>query len=166
MRTPPIEIAEASGSADNKHPMECTLAVLAEYASREDTGKLNIMGLFDAIRSDTFPYAMPQFYVVVRLTAGPAEFGTKKDVQLVLLDPDGKALGKMGGKGSVPVPDVVDISGRANMEVVLRMIGVPFPKPGNYAIAVLVNGEQKHSIPIDVSQVKAKPQAGRRKRNG
>jgi len=142
--------------------MECTLALLADAANREEGGKLNVLGVFDVIYSDKFPYAMPQFYVVVRLTAGPAEYGTKKDVQLILLDPDGKAIGKIGGKGTVPTPDG---GGRANLELILRMVGVPFEKPGRYAIAVVVNGEEKHSIPIEVIQRKTTT-GRRRKKDG
>ena len=155
----PIDFDSGRGGADNDVPMECTLALLADAANREEGGKLNVLGVFDVIHSDKFPYAMPQFYVVVRLTAGPAEFGSKKAIELVLLDPDGKVLGRIPGKANVPTPDA---GGRANMEVILRMVGVPFPKPGSYAIAVLVNGEQKHSIPIEVVQVK--PSTGRRGR--
>jgi len=76
----PLQIDHAGVRSDNGLPMECTLALLADAANREEGGKLNVLGVFDVIYSDKFPYAMPQFYVVVRLTAGPAEYGTKKDV--------------------------------------------------------------------------------------
>lgn len=141
--------------------MDCTLALLADAANREENGKLNVLGVFDQFYSDKFPYAVPQFFVVIRLTAGPAEFGTKKDVQLVLLDPDGGTIGpRLGGKTTVPKPES---GSRASIELILRMVGVPFPKAGNYAIAVLVNGEEKASIPIEV--VQRKLAGGRRKRN-
>ncbi len=122
-----------------------------------------MLGRFDQIFSDNFPYPVPPIYVVVRLTAGPAEFGMKKDVQLVLLDPDGKPIGKIGAKGMVPSPDS---GGRANLELILRMVGVPLEKPGRYAISVLVGGEEKQSIPLEAVMQKASRRPGRAKRDG
>lgn len=142
--------------------MECTLALLADAANREEGGKLNVLGVFDQIYSDKFPYLVPQFFIVVRLTAGPAEFGLKKEFQIVLLSPDGQPIGKLGGKGTVPTPDS---GGRANLELILRMVNVPFEKPGRYGIAVLVGGEEKYSIPLDVVQRKS-PGSSRRKKSG
>ncbi len=142
--------------------MECTLALLADYANREEGGKLNVMGIFDVVRSDKFPYALPQLFVVVRLSAGPAEYGTTKNVELVLLNPDGKTIGKIPARGKVPTPDG---GGRANMEIVLRLVGVPFETPGRYAISVLVGGEEKTSIPIEAVLVKA-PSRRKKKNDG
>jgi hypothetical protein len=141
--------------------MECTLAILADAANRADTGKLNVLGIFDAITSDKFPYAVPLFFVIVRLTAGPAEYGLKKQVELILLNPDGRTLGKIGASAPVPTPDA---GGRASLELVVPLVAVPFEKPGQYAIAVLVNGEEKASIPIAVLQSKPTTTRGRRKK--
>jgi hypothetical protein len=143
--------------------MECTLALLADFANREENGKLNVLGIFDRVQSPKYPYAVPQFFVVIKLTAGPAEYGSKKDVQIVLLDPDGRPKGKINAKGEVPTPEE---GGRAAMELVLGMIGVPFEKPGNYAIAVLVNGEEKASIPLEAVLVKNAPTRRRKKADG
>ncbi len=148
---------------DNGFPMECTLGLLADYASRDEGGKLNVMGIFDVVYSDTFPYAMPQFYVVVKLTAGPAEYGTSKNVELVLLNPDGKIIGKIPSKGKVPTPDR---GGPAHLEIALRLVGVPFEKPGRYAVSVLVSGEEKTSIPIEAIQLRRPAKRKGRKTNG
>ena len=140
--------------------MECTLALVADAANTETGGKLNVLGVFDVIYSEKFPYVIPQFFVVVRFSAGPAEFGLKKQFQLVILNPDGQPIGRIDGKGTVPTPDS---GGRANVELIVRMVNVPFEKPGRYAIAVLVGGEEKASIPLEIVERKV---SRRRKRDG
>jgi hypothetical protein len=49
------------------------------------------------------------------------------------------------------------------MEILLRLVGVPFEKPGRYAISVLVGGEEKVSIPIEAVKV---PKRKGKKANG
>ncbi len=139
--------------------MECTLALVADAANREEKGKLNVLGVFDQITADKFPYAIPQFFIVVRFSASPAEFGLKKEFQIVLLDPDGKPMARIGGKGAVPTPDS---GGRASLELILGMANVPFQRAGRHAISILVGGEEKGSIPLDVVQDKGPTRAKRR----
>lgn len=150
-------------AADNEVPMECTLALVADAANNAEGGKLNVLGIFNQVYSDKFPYQLPQMFVVVRLSAGPAEFGLEKRFEIVLLSPDGDAIGRLKGKGQVPQVKGVT---RANMELLLKMVNVPFKKPGSYAISVLVSGEEKASIPLEVVERKVSPPKKRRKKNG
>ena len=144
----PIDFDNRTAGADNEIPMECTLALLADAANREEGGKLNVLGVFDQLYANDFPTVHPQLYVVVRLTANPAEFGRKKEFEIILLDPDGTPVSPpLKGKGNVPTPPDAR---RASIEVILRMVNVPFAKPGSYAISVLVSGEEKASIPLEV----------------
>jgi len=138
---------------DNGDPMEATLALLADGANVERGGKLNLLGVFDQVYADKFPYFHPEMYVVVRLTAGPAEFGRKKSFEISLLDPDGKLIGTMKGKGEVPQPANAT---RASLEIVMRLVNVPFEKSGHYAVSVLVGGDEKASIPLEVIERKPK----------
>jgi hypothetical protein len=152
--TLPNGFDNAVDGADNRGPMECTLAVVADAANREVGGKLNVLGVFDQIYGKKFPMVTPQFYVVVRLTANPAEFGRKKEFEIVLLDPDGKPVkAPLKGKAKVPAPQD---AGRASIEIILQMVNVPFAKPGSYAISVLVSGEEKASIPLEALKLARK----------
>lgn len=132
--------------------MEISLALVADAANREESGKLNVLGVFDQVYSDKFPYRHPEMFVVVRFTANPSEFGKKKEIEVCLLDPDGNVVGaRLTAKGQVPVPEA---GGRASIEMLLRMVNVPFERPGRYAVSILVAGEEKASIPLEVLERK------------
>jgi len=140
--------------------MEPTFAVVADAASRDETGKLNILGIFDQVYSDKFPLLYPQLFLAVRFSANPSEFGRRKEIEIQFVDPDGRVLGGGKAKGEVPKPEG---GTRANVEILLRMGNVPFEKPGPYHFSVLVAGEEKARIPIDA--VVRKQQRQRRKQS-
>src|SRR5215217_4763717 len=82
--------------------MEVKLAVLADYANVSQDGKLNIMGIFQEINATALPFPLPQMYLVLTFEAGPAEFGSEKQLRVVLVDSDGNE--RMSLKGQVKVP--------------------------------------------------------------
>src|SRR3990170_6129407 len=147
MITRPSGFDTSLGPIDNGVPMEVTLAVVADGASRDETGKLNIYGIFDQVYSDKFPFQYPLMFLAVRFSANPSEFGRRKEIEVSLVDPDGRVLGGGKAKGDVPKPEG---GTRANVEILLRMENVPFPKPGPYHFSVLIGGEEKARIPVDV----------------
>ena len=129
--------------------MELTLPFLADAANLSDGGKLNVLGIFNQIYSDTFPYRHPSMTCVIRFTANPAEFGKPKEVELTIMDSDGKPLGTLRGETTVPMSPG---GKRAYVELILGLNGIPFERPGDYEFAILVGGEQKGSIPFEVVQ--------------
>lgn len=133
-------------AADNESPMECTLALLADHANRSENGKMNVLGMFNQVYSDSFPYQHPLMFCVVRLTAKPAEFGKMKTIEVTMLNSDGMRLGTISSSTTVPTPDPPTT--KANLELILRLQNVPFESPGDYAFAVLVDGDEKSSIPL------------------
>lgn len=136
--------------------MEVTLAFLADAANVAEGGKLNVLGMFNSLFSDEFPYQHPQMFCIVRFTAGASEFGKEKEIEISLVNPDGKVIGTMKGKAAVPKPPG---GKRANVELILGLQNVPFEHPGDYEFSILVGGDQKHSIPLEV--VQRKPQGGK-----
>lgn len=129
--------------------MECTLAVLADAANVEENGKLNILGCFDTINSKAFPCRHERCTVVVRFSCNPAEYGKKKEIELILLDADGKHL--FEAHTNLTIPDngsrVHQVRGLYEMEL------LPLPKAGDYAFAILVGGETKATIPFTCALV-------------
>jgi len=83
--------------------------------------------------------------VVVKLSAGPAEFGRQKHIELNLLDADGRSLAKLEGDIEIPTPD----SGRlATAQFVYNLMQLQFPQSGDYQFSLLVDGDEKESIPL------------------
>jgi hypothetical protein len=136
--------------------MELTHAFLADAANMTESGKLNVLGVFNQIYSANFPYRHPQMTCVVRLMAQPAEFGKEKDLEITLMDSDGKSLGALRAETTVPTPEG---GRRAYIELILGLNNVPFQHPGDYEFAILVDGEQKGTIPIEVVERKPEVQA-------
>ena len=65
--------------------VEVTVAVLADYANVSQDGKLNIMGIFQEINPPALPFALPQMYLVLSLSAGPAEVGSVRNIRIPLI---------------------------------------------------------------------------------
>lgn len=135
--------------------MEVRMAFLADAANVTDSGKLNVLGIFNNVYAETFPYQHPHMQCVVQFEAGAAEFGKTKEIEISLVTSDGKVVGTMKGQVQVPKPEA---GSRASVELVLGLNNVPFESPGAYEFSVLVGGEQKWSIPIHAVERKAKGQ--------
>lgn len=129
--------------------MDVAFALIADAANVSREGKLNILGAFDRIYGAAFPLTWPRMTLVVRFIASAAEYGQEKSIEIVTLDADGKRLGTATGKMQVPTPQGAGRGLKINH--VLPMT-VTFPGPGEYSIDILVNGEPKAAVPLEVVQ--------------
>jgi len=126
--------------------MDVAFALLADAANVSREGKLNILGAFDRIYGTQFPLTWPRMVLVTRFTASPAEFGSEKSLEIITLDADGKRLGQ--ATGTMKVPDRQ--TGRQLKINHILPMSMTFPGPGEYSIAILVNGEPKAAVPLEV----------------
>jgi hypothetical protein len=55
--------------------MEVDLALLADAATIDASGKLNILGIFDRLTTSSFPTRHPRLSLVLRFSAGVQEVG-------------------------------------------------------------------------------------------
>ncbi len=120
--------------------MELTLALLADYANISQEGKLNVLGVFDAIFAPEFPALHTELHLVLRFEAGPAERGQTKSIEIKLIDQDGNTLGILSGKLPLPEESPTLVMG---LNQILRFQHLVFERPGDYRFHVLVNGETK-----------------------
>ncbi len=133
--------------------MDVAFAMLADAANISREGTLNILGSFDRIHGTKFPLTWNRMMLVMRFVASAAEYGSEKTIEIVTLDADGKQLGKLTGKVKLPAAQ----GGRQlKINHVLPM-AVTFPRPGEYCVEILVNGEPKASVSVDVVQREQKP---------
>lgn len=131
--------------------MEVTVAVLADYANVSKDGKLNIMGIFQEINASELPFQLPQMYLVLSFTAGPAEFGSVRDVRVVLLHSDGQEVFSL--EAEMQVPNAARPGRRAYINETIGLAGVPFQQAGDYAFSVLVGDDEKATVPLYVNDV-------------
>lgn len=134
--------------------MEVTLALLADAANVSTDGKLNIMGIFNALGGTTFPVVHPQMALVLRFEATRAEEGKTRQIELQLADGDGKKLFKIGAQLVIPQGAP---GSPIRLNHILMLHGIQFPKPGDYVFNVLVGDDQKAEIDLKLVEVKPHP---------
>jgi hypothetical protein len=128
--------------------MEVDLALLADAATIDGSGKLNILGIFDRLGTNAFPTRHPRMSLVLRFSAGIHEVGKHK-VGIVLRTPDGKDAMRIDGEMNLSAGPG-GVSGGVLVPHILNMDGLVFPAPGRYAFDVVVDGEHHVSIPLTV----------------
>ena len=130
--------------------MEVKLAVLADYASVSQQGKLNIMGVFTDINPPKLPFAMPTMFVVTQFQAQPVEVGQQKAVRVVLGDSEAKEMLAMEQSLTVPAPQRPGFPIQINTMICLNM--VVFQKADSYRFDIMINGEPKAQVDLRVNE--------------
>jgi len=128
--------------------MDVDLALLADAATIDGSGKLNILGIFDRLNTTSFPTRHPRLSMVLRFSAGIDEVG-RHQVGISLKGPDGKEVLRIDGEMNL-APGPSSAGGAVLVPHVLNMDGLIFPVPGRYAFDVKVDGEHHVSIPLMV----------------
>ena len=120
--------------------MQCEYAFLCDYAAQDASGKTNALGVgWSALTTPDVPCTHEQAAFVARLTGSVAEAGSKK-VSFRLIDADGAdVLDPMEADLDFLV-DEQSLVGRLDFLAVLS--GVVFPKYGEYAFHLVVDGTE------------------------
>lgn len=135
----------------DKGIMEVTLAVLADYSNVSKEGKLNILGIFGIIRARNFPAVHRSMQLVMTFEAPRSEVNTNKNIQIRLLDSDGKQILEIGSQFMLPNSASGEMIIKSNH--ILSLNDLVFEKPGDYAFSILINGEEKKSVPLKLVQM-------------
>ncbi len=120
--------------------MRAELVLVCDYANIEKSGKLNVMGIFREIGASGFPTRHPEMHVVVALVASTAERGKSRKLTIQIIGEDGEKV--IDWSRQIEVPEGV---GDAEVNQILRLRDVIFPKEGLYAAHVLVDDDDKGS---------------------
>jgi hypothetical protein len=136
--------------------MQITLAVLADYATTTDQGKLVIAGVFETINAPTLPATHPSMALALRIAADPGE-RPDHHLTLRLVDPDGvEVIPALDGDISFGEMHPVE-GGRA--QIILNMPGIRFSKAGPHRMDVLIDGRLEHSVDLYVRLAPPAPPA-------
>ncbi len=135
--------------------MEIDLALLADAATVDASGKLNILGVFDRISTTGFPAKHPRLSLILRLSASMNEAG-EHAVEITLRDPDGEEMGRINGNLGVGFGPT-DTGGQLTVPQVINMDGLVFTKEGRYSFDVQIDGAHHVSVPLYVHQAVAPP---------
>jgi len=135
--------------------MKTTVAVLADYANVERSGKLNIMGIFDVIFAPSVPCRHAQMNLVVRLDAEPSETGVTLPIDIQLVNEDGQIAFGLKGEMAFAKAPAGELSTN-NQILCLNNIG--FERFGDYEFKILIRDEVVATIPFHVRQTQSSHQ--------
>ncbi len=135
--------------------MEIDLALIADAATVDGSGKLNILGVFDHISAREFPARHERMVLVLRFSAGMDEAGTHQ-VTIEVKDPDGASVARMDGEIKL-APGRPDA--RIRVPQIVHLDGFVFPKAGMYSLAVSVDENTLTTLGLRVSEAARVAQA-------
>ena len=130
--------------------MHISFALFADGANLSQEGKLNILGVFDAVQVGAVPTVHPRATLVVRLKGTPADAGTHT-LTLRWVNPRGNELWSSTGELSVATPP----AGVSEMDLpLIASIDLPIDHAGEYRMGVALDDEPKAELKL---QVRAAP---------
>lgn len=140
--------------------MRIDLAVMADYASVTQDGKLVIAGVFTRIVALRMPWQHPMMSLVFRVDVHAGE-PRDHEVRVTCIDPDGKEILPPIQQHITVGPETEATESSANL--IFAAGGVSFQRSGRYSFEVFVDGEHAREVPFEVVVIpQAEPAAGSR----
>ncbi|MBU0716889.1 MAG: hypothetical protein KJ749_01465 [Planctomycetes bacterium] len=123
-------------------PMGLALLVCDMIIEDKLTGKKTLVGLFDRIQTGRFPCVHPAMTVFVSLTGGRGKY----PCEVICRHQDNETIA-FSAKGQVVLPDP-----RTVVDLVFRLNGVRFPKPGFYWLHFKVDDVPIMMRPLNIDK--------------
>ena len=118
--------------------MECAL-FFCHRAGSDDSGQLEIRGIFDELRAPSFPARQPRMRLAGLVSWNDGERG-RVPFLIELLDPGDKVVFTIQGFSEVAESPGSAAPPRTQLNLPLE--DVTFPEPGRYRVRIDVNGTQ------------------------
>ena len=126
--------------------MHVSFALFADAANISQEGKLNILGVFDALQVASLPAVHPRATLVVRLKAHTEDAG-RHALGFAWVGPDGSELWSSNGELEVGAPP----PGAMELDVpVIAALDLPVRESGTHLLRVVVNGSVRTELPLHV----------------
>ena len=124
--------------------MHVSFALFADAANLSQEGKLNILGVFDALQVASLPAIHPRAHLVVHLKGTGVDTGSHT-VSFRWLSPSGQELWNSSGDLNVGAPP----PGVAEMDLpLIAQLDLPMDTAGAYTMAIAIDGD--HTVDIGV----------------
>ena len=126
--------------------MHISFALLADGANLSQEGKLNILGVFDAVQVGSLPTVHPRAHLVLRLKGSRADIGTHV-VAMRWINPQGEEVIASSGELSVGNPP----PGIAELDIpLIATLDLPLDRQGTYTLAISLDNEPKAQVTLEV----------------
>jgi hypothetical protein len=133
--------------------MHVSFAVFADAANLSQEGKLNILGVFDALQVGSLPAMHPRATLVVHLKGSPSDVGTHR-VSMQWQSPSGSELWSSEGELGIAQPP----NGVLEMDFpLIAQLDLPLDVAGRYVMRVGLDGETHAEVPVQVRPAVAAP---------
>lgn len=126
--------------------MQVAFALFADAANLSQEGKLNVLGVFDALQVGSLPAVHPRAHLVVHLKGTPTDVG-RHSVTLRWINPNGSELWTSTGELNVGQPP----SGVTEMDLpLIAQIDLPIDAAGAYQMTISLDEQQSALVPVQV----------------
>src|SRR5512142_636427 len=124
--------------------MRVAFALFADAANLSQEGKLNVLGVFDALQVASLPAVHPRAHLVVHLKGTAADLGAHT-VSFRWLNPSGQELWSSSGDLNVGAPP----PGIAEMDLpLIAQLDLPLDAIGAYRMDIAIDDE--HTLDVGV----------------
>jgi len=131
--------------------MQVAFALFADAANLSQEGKLNVLGVFDALQVASIPAVHPRAHLVVHLKGSPSDVG-RHTVTLRWINPQGSELWTSTGELNVSTPP----AGVTEMDLpLIAQIDLPIDGAGAYHMTVSLDERKSAEVPVQVRSVQA-----------
>lgn len=125
--------------------MHVSFALFADAANLSQEGKLNILGVFDAVQVGALPTVHRRATLVVHLKGDQRDVGSHR-LTLRWKSPSGEELWASHGEVQVQAPPE---SGVMDLPVIAA-VDLPLDHPGAYAMHVMIDDGPAATVPLHV----------------
>lgn len=133
--------------------MHVSFALFADAANISQEGKLNILGVFDAVHVGQLPALHPRTTFVLRLKAQPQDAGVHP-LQLRWINPRGAEL--WSSQAELDIAQGPANMGELDMPVIVQL-DLPLDVVGDYRMTVTVAGKETTACTLHVHGNAAAP---------
>jgi hypothetical protein len=133
--------------------MHIAFALFADAANISQEGKLNVLGVFDAVHVGGLPAVHPRATLVVRLKGGTDDVGNHA-VTLRWVSPGGRELWQSTAELTVTAPP----PGVAEMDIpLIASLDLPIEQAGNHTMGIALDGVAVADVRLFVHAAIAMP---------
>jgi hypothetical protein len=127
--------------------MKLILSLACEDARARPDGRLDFIGVFDALQAPGFPAAQDRMTVVFIMEWPPEDAG-RHEFTADLIAPDGRKVLTIEGHTDVMHGDAA----RPKTQLIMPLERVVFPEEGEYRFVLTVGDTRTRAFSLDVSE--------------